>query len=148
MILNNFEYLYIYLNNKINFSGVCDQAIVGGAHLCLQPSFNHIFQWSAINSMDGIPKVWDKDADGYVRGETIGCLLLQRRSESKRIYATVVNTGVNIDGYKIKGINFPSSEMQEKLMIQVYKGAKVDPALVNYVEAHATGTAVSCFQNY
>ena len=89
---------------------------------------NHIFQWTAINSMDGIPKVWDEKADGYVRGETIGCVLLQHRSESKRIYATVLNTGINIDGYKTKGLNFPSSEMQEKLMVEVYKGAKVDPA--------------------
>ena len=122
--------------------GVCDQAIVGGAFLNLQPAYNHILQWSGVNAMDGIPKVWDENADGYVLGEGIVCLLLQRRSESKRIYATVLNTGVNIDGYKTKGMNLPSSQMQEKLMIKVYKGAKVDPALITYIEAHATGTAV------
>ena len=129
------------INNFI--IGVCDQAIVGGAHLCLQPSFNHIFQWTGANALDGIPKVWDESADGYVRGETIGCVLLQRSSESKRIYATVLNTGVNIDGYKTRGLNFPSTEMQARLMIEVYEGAKVDPAHVTYIEAHATGTSVS-----
>ena len=77
-----------------------------------------------------------------MRGETVGCLFLQRRSAAKRIYATVLNTGTNIDGNKRMGMFYPSAEAQEELMIQVYKEANVDPLEVNYVEAHATGTKV------
>ena len=95
-----------------------------------------------MNAADGIPKVWDQNANGYVRGDTIGCILLQRKSDSKRIYATVSNTGINNDGFKSEGLNFPSSKIQEKLMIQVYRESHVDPALITYVEAHGTGTSV------
>jgi len=77
-----------------------------------------------------------------VRGETVACLFLQRKDNAKRIYATVLNSGVNIDGNKTMGMFFPSSEGQEELMIKTYKEANVDPLEVNYFEAHATGTKV------
>jgi fatty acid synthase len=115
---------------------------VGGTQICLQPFSNHIFQSTRLNAMDGIPKVWDEKADGFVRGETVCCFLLQRKSEAKRIYATVLNSGVNIDGNKRMGMFYPSAESQEELMIKVYEEADVDPLKVNYFEAHATGTKV------
>lgn len=108
----------------------------------LQPFTNHIFQTTRLNSFDGIPKVWDESADGFVRGEAVCCLFLQRKESAKRIYATVLNSGVNIDGNKRMGMFFPSSEGQEDLMVQVYKEANIDPLKVNYFEAHATGTKV------
>ena len=86
--------------------------------------------------------MWDESANGFVRGETVCCFLLQRKSDAKRIYATVLNTGVNIDGFKRVGMFFPSSETQENLMTKVYKEVNVDPRNVNYFEAHATGTKV------
>ena len=122
--------------------GKCRQAIVGGAHIDLQPFTNHIFQTTRLNGKDGIPKVWDETADGFVRGETVCCLLLQRKSDAKRIYATVLNSGVNIDGNKKMGMFFPSPDSQEELMIKVYKEVGVNPLDVNYFEAHATGTKV------
>ncbi|CAG2109641.1 unnamed protein product, partial [Medioppia subpectinata] len=122
--------------------GKCRQAIVGGTNIDLQPFTNHIFQSTRLNSKDGIPKVWDENADGFARGECVSCLFLQRKDDSKRIYATILNSGVNIDGNKRMGMFFPSSESQEDLMIQVYKEAGVDPLDVNYFEAHATGTKV------
>ncbi|XP_054161075.1 fatty acid synthase-like [Oppia nitens] len=122
--------------------GKCRQAIVGGTQICLQALSNHIFQSTRLNAADGIPKVWDESADGFVRGETVSCFLLQRKSDAKRIYATVLNSGVNIDGNKRMGMFFPSAESQEELMVQVYKEANVDPRDVNYFEAHATGTKV------
>ena len=105
-----------------------------------------MFQTTHLNSPDGIPKVWDEGADGFVRGECVTCLFLQKRSDSKRIYATVLNAGVNIDGNKKMGMFFPSSETQEELMCRVYEEANIDPLEVNYFEAHATGTKVGDFQ--
>ncbi|CAG2163067.1 unnamed protein product, partial [Oppiella nova] len=134
----------VALNQAVNDMrlGKCRQAIVGGTQICLQPFSNHIFQSTRLNAMDGIPKVWDEKADGFVRGETVCCFLLQRKSEAKRIYATVLNSGVNIDGNKRMGMFYPSAESQEELMIKVYEEADVDPLKVNYFEAHATGTKV------
>ena len=102
-----------------------------------------MFQSTKLNATDGIPKVWDETANGFVRGEAVCSLFLQRQSDAKRIYATVLNSGVNIDGNKRMGMFFPSAETQEELMIKVYKEANVDPLKVNYFEAHATGTKVS-----
>ncbi|CAG2122474.1 unnamed protein product, partial [Medioppia subpectinata] len=120
--------------------GKCDQAIVGGSQINLQPFTNHIFQTTRLNSFDGVPKVWDESADGFVRGETVACLFLQRRPDAKRVYATVLNSGVNIDGNKTMGMFFPSADGQQELMIKTYKEANVDPLKVTYFEAHATGT--------
>ena len=92
---------------------------------------------------DGIPKVWDERADGFVRGESVVSLFLQRKSSAKRIYATVLHTKTNIDGNKKMGMFFPSSKTQEDLMIRTYTEAKLDPLRVNYIEAHGTGTEVS-----
>ncbi|CAG2120708.1 unnamed protein product, partial [Medioppia subpectinata] len=112
----------VALNAAVNDMrlGKCRQAIVGGTQICLQPFSNQIFQSTRLNAFDGIPKVWDEKADGFVRGETVCCFLLQRKSEAKRIYATVLNSGVNIDGNKRMGMFYPSAESQEDLMIKVY----------------------------
>ena len=72
----------------------------------------------------------------------MACLFLQRKSSAKRIYATILSSGVNIDGNKRMGMFYPSADTQEELMIKTYKKANVDPLKVNYFEAHATGTRV------
>ena len=69
-------------------------------------------------------------------------LFLQRKSKAKRIYATILHSTTNIDGNKKMGMFFPSSAIQEQLMIKTYTQANIDPLLVNYFEAHGTGTEV------
>ncbi len=101
-----------------------------------------MYQSGHINSVDGMSRVWDEKADGFVRGETVACLFLQKKSNAKRIYATVIHSRTNIDGYKKMGALFPSSEAQKELMIQTYKEANVDPHKLTYFEAHGTGTKV------
>jgi fatty acid synthase len=94
------------------------------------------------NSPEGRSKVWDEDADGFVRGETVASIFLQRKSNAKRIYATVLHSRINIDGNKNMGMFFPYSESQKALMIKTYKEANVDPLKLTYFEAHGTGTKV------
>jgi fatty acid synthase len=101
-----------------------------------------MYQTGHVNSPEGISKVWDEDANGFVRGETVACLFLQKKPNAKRIYATVLHSRTNIDGYKTMGTLFPSHELQRDLMIKTYKEANVDPLKVTYFEAHATGTKV------
>ena len=120
--------------------GKCDQAIVGTTQLNLKPYTNLIFQNNQLNAKDGISKVWDKDADGFVRGESVSCLFLQRKGDAKRIYATVVHSKNNIDGYKKSGNFFPSKEFQQRLMEDTYIEAGINPHEIGYFEAHGTGT--------
>ena len=122
--------------------GKCDYAIVGTTQINLQPFTNSIFQKSNINAPDGISKVWDKDANGYVRGEVIACVLLQRKSQAKRIYASVIHTKTNIDGNKKNGNFFPSKIGQQTLLEETCIEAGIDPNEMNYFEAHGTGTKV------
>ncbi|CAG2103817.1 unnamed protein product, partial [Medioppia subpectinata] len=122
--------------------GKCDNAIVAGVSVNLQPFTNHIYQVNGIGSKEGMSRVWDQDANGYVRGETVASLFLQKAPGAKRIYATVLHARTNIDGYKISGMFFPSSESQYDLMVTTYREAGVDPHDVNYFEGHGTGTKV------
>ncbi len=123
-------------------SGKCEQAIVGGTHINLQPFANHMYQSGHVNSPDGRSKVWDEDANGFVRGETVACLFLQKKTNAKRIYATVLHSRTNVDGNKSQGMLFPSYELQKELLIKTYKEANVDPLKLTYFEAHGTGTKV------
>ena len=120
--------------------GKCDMAIVGSAQINLQPFTNFRFQNNKLNAPDGIAKVWDKDSNGYVRSEAVVCVLLQRKSQAKRIYATIIHSKNNVDGYKIQGNFFPSKELQKTLMEETYIEAGVDPNDIDYIEAHGTGT--------
>ncbi|KAF7488070.1 Fatty acid synthase [Sarcoptes scabiei] len=111
--------------------GVCDTAVVATGNLVPAPFGNSIYSC-----------VWDKRADGFVRSETIGTLILQRRSQAKRIYATVLHSKVNSDGFKSVGLFAPYWLRQKDLMVQTYEEAGVDPNELVYFEAHGTGTNV------
>ncbi|KAK4337166.1 hypothetical protein RND71_043482 [Anisodus tanguticus] len=70
-------------------------------------------------------------------------MFIQRRKNANRIYATILHSKTNADGYKTEGITFPSRDAQYKLMKECYAEAKIDPEKsINYVEAHITGTPV------
>lgn len=77
-----------------------------------------------------------------MRSEAVVVLFLQKSSDANRIYTTLVNAKVSIDGSKDKGIVFPSREAQIKLIEDVYAEAKVNLHDVAFVECHATGTRV------
>lgn len=70
---------------------------------------------------------------------------LQKARDAKRVYATVVNSKTNTDGYKSQGITFPIGAMQNRLIREVYSECGVSPHEVAYVEAHGTGTKVRLF---
>ncbi|XP_031841485.2 fatty acid synthase 1 [Nomia melanderi] len=123
-------------------SGECDAAIVAGCSLLLKPTASLEFHKLSMLSADGACKAFDADGKGYVRSETIGVLYLQKLTDARRVYATVVHSKTNTDGNKVEGITFPNGQMQNKLMREVYSEAGVNPADVVYVEAHGTGTKV------
>lgn len=67
-------------------------------------------------------------------------VFLQRQKNSKRVYAKLCYTNSNNDGFKKEGSSFPSKIMQQQLIEEFFKESKIDPSLVNFVEAHSTGT--------
>ena len=90
----------------------------------------------------GSCRSFDQSGDGYCRTEGIAAILIQRRSVAKRIYASVVHSKSNTDGYKEQGITFPGGDRQAVLLEEVYREAELDPSTVAYVETHGTGTKV------
>ncbi|KAL0105747.1 hypothetical protein PUN28_015883 [Cardiocondyla obscurior] len=122
--------------------GQCEGAIVGGSNLCLHPYVSLQFSRLGVLSPDGRSKVFDIDADGYARSETISVIYLQKAKNAKRIYATLVYGKTNCDGYKEQGITFPSSKMQSKLMKECYADCNLSPNDLSYLECHGTGTKV------
>lgn len=123
-------------------SGEIDGAIVCATHLILHPSETSEFYKLQMLSKNGQCRTYCKNRGGYVRSETISSIFLQRKSKSRRIYATILGGKRNTDGYKIEGITFPSSDKQYDLMNELYLSMNIDPRIVSYVEAHGTGTVV------
>jgi fatty acid synthase, animal type len=92
--------------------------------------------------MEGISKPFDKNCSGYVRSEACCVLFIQKSNKARRVYATILNSSVNNDGYKTEGATTPSVKMQKELYRKTYEDLKMDPNTVDFLEAHATSTEV------
>lgn len=127
-------------------AGESPMAIVGSVNLLLHPYPFVGFTKASMISAGGRCKTFDATADGYVRSEGGGVLLLKSLSAALRdgdsIHALIRGSGVNADGGRKTGITIPSSEGQMELMRRVQNAANINPAMVDYVEAHGTGTAI------
>ncbi len=118
----------------------CERAIVVGINMSLRATTQLQFYKLNMISPDGHCKCLDETANGYSKGEACVVILLQRKSDAKRIYATVIHTKTNTDGFKELGITYPSWVSQRNLIRDTYLEAGIDPLQVKYVEAHCTGT--------
>ena len=121
--------------------GLCDQALVSGANSVFQPIFSYEMLDLKMISKDGKSKCMDAGANGYARAEAVAVIFLQKRSCAKRIYATILNSKTNADGWKPEGVTFPGIDGQAKLLKETYQEIGIDPLKFDYVEAHTTGTA-------
>ena len=123
----------------------CDLALAGGVNLILAPEGNVILSRARMLSPDGRCKTFDAGADGYVRGEGCGVVVLKRLSDAvaagDRVLAVIRGTAVNQDG-RSGGLTVPNGPAQEALMQHALAAAGVEPADVDYVEAHGTGTSL------
>jgi acyl transferase domain-containing protein len=125
--------------------GECSMALVGGVNALLLPDFYVAFSQLGVLSPDGRCKAFDARANGYVRSEGAGVVLLkplrQAIDNGDHIYAVVRGTAVNQDG-RTPGLTVPSQLAQEALIHQACQRAGVHPSDISYVEAHGTGTSV------
>ena len=126
--------------------GECDLAIVAAVNVLLGPSPFVGFSQAKMLSPRGILAPFDESADGFVRAEGCGALLLAREDCSflpplRRAYAQVMDWGVNVAG-KTESLTMPSSGRQGQLLQKLIQNAKILPEDIVYVEAHGTGTKV------
>lgn len=121
-------------------AGLVDTAIVCGVNISVRPGTAYQFLLLQMLSPTGSSKFLDAKADGYAKTEACVSVILQRQDLARRSYAAIVHTKCNNDGFKVEGITYPSSQIQEELMTQAIIEAGVDPRQIVYVEAHGTGT--------
>jgi acyl transferase domain-containing protein/NADPH:quinone reductase-like Zn-dependent oxidoreductase/acyl carrier protein len=125
--------------------GDCGLALAGGVNILLRPEHTMAICKASMLSPDGLCKSFDKGANGYVRSEGAGVVLLKRLADAERdgdrIFAVIRATGVNQDG-QTPGITVPSGDAQRALLLRSLRRAGVGAEEIQYVEAHGTGTAV------
>ena len=126
-------------------SGDIDQAVTGGISLHMHPFGFMIFAKASMLSRTGRCHAFDQSGDGYARSEGGGLFLLkdydQALADGNPILAVVAGSAVNTDGRK-SSLTLPSAEAQTALLKSTYAKAGIDPAQLDYLEAHGTGTAV------
>jgi polyketide synthase PksM len=123
----------------------CDMALVGGVNTIVTPNAHIGLSKAGMLSEDGRCKAFSARANGYVRGEGVGILLLKKLSIAQRdgdhIYAVIRATAENHGG-RASSLTAPNPLSQAALLKAAYTQARVDPRTIGYIEAHGTGTAL------
>ncbi len=123
--------------------GEADLALAGGANIILSAAVMEAFAEGGMLAPDGRCKTFDAAADGYVRGEGCGMLVLKRLSEAEadgdRIRGVILGSAVNQDGASA-GLTVPNGPAQERVIAAALERARVKPDGIDYLEAHGTGT--------
>jgi phthiocerol/phenolphthiocerol synthesis type-I polyketide synthase D len=122
-----------------------DLALAGGVELSLSPfSAISLSKWSALSSQ-GRCRTFDAGADGFVRGEGAGVVVLKRLADAlrdgNRVMAVVRGSAVNQDGHS-NGLTAPNVLAQRAVITDALRSGAVAPDTVNYIEAHGTGTVL------
>ncbi len=124
-------------------NGESDLALAGGVNLILTPELTITFSQARMLSPDGHCKTFDASADGYVRGEGCGVVVLKRLSDAMRdgdnVLALIRGSAVNQDG-RSNGLTAPNGLAQQDVIRMAMAQAHVTPNQIGYVEAHGTGT--------
>jgi acyl transferase domain-containing protein len=126
-------------------SGESNLVITGGVSLMLSPDMTITFSQARMMAADGRCKTFDASADGYVRGEGCGIVILKRLEDAiadkDQILALIRGSAVNHDGLS-NGITAPNGLAQQAVIRKALENAGVAPAQISYVEAHGTGTSL------
>jgi acyl transferase domain-containing protein/NADPH:quinone reductase-like Zn-dependent oxidoreductase/acyl carrier protein/SAM-dependent methyltransferase len=126
-------------------TGRGDTALAGGVTVMITPGGFIGFSQASMLSPDGKCKAFDASANGFVRGEGAGMVLLKRLSQAVAdgdpIHGVIIGTALNQDGHT-NGISLPSAQAQARLVRDACTDAGISPSQIGFVEAHGTGTAV------
>ncbi|MFE0593659.1 type I polyketide synthase [Micromonospora echinospora] len=126
-------------------AGTARTALAGGVNVMLWPETTAAFSQVGMLSPDGRSRTFDASANGYVRGEGAGMVVLKRLSDARadgdRVLAVIRGSAVNQDGHS-NGLTAPNSVAQEAVLRAALADARIAPHDVDYVEAHGTGTTL------
>jgi polyketide synthase PksJ len=121
----------------------CEMALTGGISLLLTPKRFIWYGKAGILSPTGTLRTFDENADGTVRGEGVGFILLKPLAraiaDGNRILGVIKGTAVNHGG-KSPTLTYPSANAQAEVIVNAIQAGGVDPSDVSYIEAHGTGT--------
>src|ERR1051325_7831056 len=135
----------VHLGCRSLRAGECRMALAGGVNLILSPVVNIYMSQLQTLAPDGRCKAFDDRADGYVRGEGCGVVVLKRLSDAladnDSVLAVIRGTALNQDG-RSAGLTAPNGPAQEAVIRSALADAHVDPREVSFVEAHGTGTSL------
>ena len=133
----------IYEAYKFIKENQSEVAVAGGVNVILSPDMNIAYSKAGMLSNDGKCKTFDTGANGYVRSEGIGIVVLKKLSKAKengdQIYGIIKGGSINHGG-KANSLTAPNPIAQKSLLIQAYSSANIDPSRLSYFEAHGTGT--------
>ncbi len=122
-----------------------DQALAAGVNLILSPENSIATSRWGMLAPDGRCKTFDASADGYVRSEGCGVVVLKRLGDAvrdgDRVLAVVRGSAVNQDGPS-SGQTVPNGPAQQAVLRQALAASRLGPADIDYIEAHGTGTAL------
>lgn len=125
--------------------GECGLALAGGVNVILSPELAVNFSQARMLAPDGRCKAFAATADGYVRSEGCGVVVLKRLRDAQAagdpVLAVIRGSAVNQDG-RSNGLTAPNGPAQERVVRAALKRANLEPRDVSYVEAHGTGTAL------
>ncbi|MER0091429.1 beta-ketoacyl synthase N-terminal-like domain-containing protein [Corynebacterium sp. KPL2680] len=124
-------------------TGAADVALAGGVNILAAPHASTAFSELGVTSPTSAIHAFSDDADGIVRADAAGVLVLKRLEDAEadgdEILAVLKGSAVNSDGHS-NGLTAPNPEAQEDVLRRAYADAGVAPEDVDYVEAHGTGT--------
>ena len=162
MAANRLSYIYNFIGPSLVLDTACssslygielairylksediDYAIVGGVSINLFPFATQLLQDAKMLSPDGKCRSFDAAANGYVQGEGVGVIVLERYSNlkesSRRGYALIKGAAVNQDG-RTNGLTAPNGIAQENIIKDACNKAGILPNQIQYIETHGTGT--------
>ncbi|WP_040786625.1 thioester reductase domain-containing protein [Nocardia pneumoniae] len=133
----------LHLARRAMLDGECDAAIVGGVNLLLHEDKFLLLSSLGMMSGSGRCRPFAASADGYVPGEGVGALYLKplsaARADGDTIHGLILGSAVNHGG-QTSGYSVPHPGAQADVITEALRAAGVDPAAIDYLEAHGTGT--------
>ncbi len=133
----------VHLACQAIMDGECEMAIAGGVKINLFPIQKGMDDEIGIRSPGDRARTFDDSSDGTGSGEGVITILLKPLSkaiaDSDNIYAVIKGSAINQDGSSI-GLTAPNSSAQEKVIVEAWKKASIDPESISYIEAHGTAT--------
>ncbi|MEH1967249.1 beta-ketoacyl synthase N-terminal-like domain-containing protein [Nostoc sp.] len=161
---NRISYVFNFTGPSIAFNTACSSSLVavhyacqslwnedstlavaGGVNVLLSPKATDSLAKAGLIAADGRCKTFDARANGYVRGEGAGVVILkplsQAQADGDSIYAVIKGSAINQDG-RSNGLTAPNLQAQEAVLRSAYRLSGVSPSQVQYIEANGTGTSL------